>query len=266
MNNSKGYKLSKETRRKMSKNHVGMKGKTHTEEAKRNMSIAQKKRKHEPHTEETKRKISKANKGKIRTRKMKLKMSENHADQSGKNNPMYGKKLSKETKLKLSKASSGKNNGMFGRKQSKKTKRKISQRLTGNKNFLGKTHSEETKRKMSKSAIKRLMRDKPSLYMNTLPELLLKIILNKHQIKYVHQYNTKCDHLADFYLPSYNLIIEVDGDYWHNLKNIKTRDKRNNKAMKNLGYNVLRLKEKEIKKYPNKCIMKIISNSRLQNA
>ena len=77
-------------------------GKHHTEESKRKMSEA---RKGVPKTEEWKRKISESNKGKIISDKTKEKMSLNHADVYGKNNPCYGKKLSKERIDELVKAS-----------------------------------------------------------------------------------------------------------------------------------------------------------------
>ena len=66
-------------------------------------------------TEESKRKMSISHKGKMTWMKgkthsleTKQKMSENHADMSGKNNSMYGKHLSDETKRKISETLKGK--------------------------------------------------------------------------------------------------------------------------------------------------------------
>ena len=56
------------------------------------------------HSEETKRKICEGNKGKIISEETKRKMSENHADFSGENHPLYKKKHSNESKMKMSKA------------------------------------------------------------------------------------------------------------------------------------------------------------------
>ena len=93
----------------------------------------------------------------------------NNGSWCGKNAPMYGKKHTKETKEKLSKAhkgkQTGKNNpmyGMFGeknpfygRKHTKETKEKLSKAAKerkGSKNpYYGKTHTKEAKDKISKA-------------------------------------------------------------------------------------------------------------------
>lgn len=51
---------------------------------------------------------------------------------------------------------------------------------------------------------------------------------------------------CDFFLPKYNIIIECDGDYWHNLPKSKARDKRKDKHLSKLGYKLLRLSEHKI--------------------
>lgn len=63
----------------------------------------------------------------------------------GKNNPLYGKSLSEETKQKLSESLNGKH-------RSEETRKKISESKKGEKNyFYGKRHSEATRKKMSES-------------------------------------------------------------------------------------------------------------------
>ena len=58
----------------------------------------------------------------------------------GKNNPRYGKEVSKETRKKISKANTG-------RIRSEKTKKKMSDAVKGSKNpFFGKKHSKKTRR------------------------------------------------------------------------------------------------------------------------
>lgn len=52
--------------------------------------------------------------------------------------------------------------------------------------------------------------------------------------------------VVDAYIPKLNLIIEADGDYWHNLDKIKRKDKSENAYLKKCGFNLLRLTGTEI--------------------
>ena len=90
---SLGCKLSKETKEKLRKAHLGKKG-TFT--------------------------------GRKHTLETRKKMSQNHADVSGENNPMYGKHLSEEAKKKLSLANTGENSPHYGIPKSKTHREKIS--------------------------------------------------------------------------------------------------------------------------------------------
>lgn len=75
----------------------------------------------------------------------KKRMSESRKGQLvGEKNPMFGKKVSQETRDKISKSNTG-------QKRTDETKNKIRVNLTGNKNTLGYKHSNETKNKISSS-------------------------------------------------------------------------------------------------------------------
>lgn len=52
--------------------------------------------------------------------------------------------------------------------------------------------------------------------------------------------------IVDAYIPSLNLIVEADGDYWHNLDRVVKKDKAENAYLTKCGYNILRLSETEI--------------------
>lgn len=80
-----GIKRSEETRKKMSQNNVGMKGKNHSIESRQKMSNSKKEKPGKSHTEETKQKLSKIRKGLL----------------TGNKNPMFGKSHSVETKQKI---------------------------------------------------------------------------------------------------------------------------------------------------------------------
>ena len=53
--------------------------------------------------------------------------------------------------------------------------------------------------------------------------------------------------LVDFYLPERNLIIEVDGDYWHRKPKIMVKDRQKNGWMHHNGYRIARIWEKAVR-------------------
>jgi len=90
----------------------------------------------------------------IRTEESKKKSSESHKGlQVRSYNPFFGRKHSKETKEKISKANKGKIGypTMLGKKHSKETKEKMRLKALGNKRALGLRHTEEVKRKIAES-------------------------------------------------------------------------------------------------------------------
>lgn len=79
--------------------------------------------KNSPMPDEVREKISKSKMGHEVTAEARKKISENHADFSGKNNPRYGVHLSEETRAKIS--ANNKSWMMKGIKRSEETKRKM---------------------------------------------------------------------------------------------------------------------------------------------
>ncbi len=66
---------------------------------------------------------------------------------------------------------------------------------------------------------------------------------------FTHQYmKIKHGYLCDFFIPSLNLIIETDGDYWHKYPVGRDIDKVRTKELIEKGFKVLRLWENEIVK------------------
>ena len=66
-----------------------------------------------------------------------------------------------------------------------------------------------------------------------------------NNILYVKQFEYKYG-IADFWIPENNLIIEVDGKFWHNLPEVKRRDYLQTKFLFSQNFNVLRIKENDI--------------------
>jgi G:T-mismatch repair DNA endonuclease (very short patch repair protein) len=76
------------------------------------------------------------------------------------------------------------------------------------------TYNSDTLEKMSLSAINRMgITNK----INTSIEIEFKSWLELHNIEYEQQYKTVYGSV-DFYIPLYDLCIEIDGEYWHPMK------------------------------------------------
>jgi very-short-patch-repair endonuclease len=129
-----------------------------------------------PHSEERKRKIGDA----LRDRPL----SEEHKRNIGISNK--GKIRSEESRKNLSKSHEGKTNGPL---------------------------SEETKNKLREKALFRVQ-NHSGPYKNTKPELKMKEILTELNIPFEHQFRLR-NHLFDFHILNTNILIEVDGDYFH---------------------------------------------------
>jgi len=122
---------------------------------------------------------------------------------------------------------------------------------------IGRIQSEETRKKMSDSAIQRIIITDQT-HSSKLEEKF-KFILDILDIKYQHLFYIKpIKAFYDFYIPEYNLLIEIDGDFWHcnptkfpkaeyisQQKNI-LRDQIKNEWAQENGYKLLRFWEDDI--------------------
>jgi len=76
--------------------------------------------------------------------------------------------------------------------------------------------------------------------------------LHAHHITYKYQYQLPEDissltHYFDFFLPEFNLLIEMDGVYWHRRAKQKQRDNFFDAAARECGFNVIRITDDECK-------------------
>ena len=130
----------------------------------------------------------------------------------------------------------------------------------------GRKHSKKTKNKMSESAIERILETDQNHTSKLEKEFAL--ILDTLNIKYIQWFYAKdIKAFYDFYIPIKNIIIEVDGDFWHcnpntkfilleyktQEKNLK-RDQQKNQWAKNNGFKLLRFWEYDIKNNPQQII------------
>lgn len=211
------------------------------------------------HSEEWKRKQSEKMKGNnnykksgfIYTNKFKREKSI-IAKKIGVGKWMKGKKHTEETKKKMSESGRGKHYYWLGRKLSEEHKRKLKI-----------PHTEETKQKMSKIAKEKgfgkwMIDKKPNFkFRETSIELKIEAELQKRGINYQKQVPLCKIAIVDFYLPEYRIIIQCDGDYWHNRIGAKEKDENQDKVLTFNGFNVYRFWEHEINKSVEECIDKI---------
>lgn len=156
-----------------------------------------------------------------------------------------GQKFSKEHKNKLSEAHKGK---IF----SEEHKNKLSLAHLGK--SWGK-HSLETRNKMRESNLANPNR----VFRDTKIELAIEAELIKRNINYQKQVPLCKIAIVDFYLPEYRIVIQADGDYWHNLPDRKERDSQQDAVLTFNGFNVHRFWEHEINESVAKCINKIFN-------
>ena len=67
-------------------------------------------------------------------------------------------------------------------------------------------------------------------------------------------------HQVDIVIPGHKLIIECDGDYWHDYPEGTEKDSRINEDVENSGWRMLRLWENEIKNDLDVCMQRISVN------
>jgi len=252
----------------------------HSEETKNKMSLAHKGKKHNI-SEETRKEMSERMKrlnkeGKIgmkiltpeqevRRRRnlsiahkgMKKPWSRNlpHLWKKGQVGSNKGRKFSKEWLKNMSLSHKGKHSSLATEFKkghihfSKGTKGIMKPNKTsfkkGHKTWMkGKHHLEETKNKIRKMRAKQIFPIK-----DTSIEVKIQMFLKELEIDFfTHQY-IKIEHgyQCDILIPSMNLIIECDGDYWHKYPIGIEIDHVRTKELIEKGFKVLRLWEKEIR-------------------
>jgi G:T-mismatch repair DNA endonuclease (very short patch repair protein) len=242
-----GINKSKKIKKKMSEAKKGkqnlLKGIKRSEEFKNKMKIVMNK-------PEIKFKCGLSMKGKHWKEDSKIKMINKlkllkYPEELYPNKGMRGKKHKKETIEKISLALK-KSNKNFGWKKGN---------IPWNKGLKGYIHSEETKRKISlsnkgnpkliKSRAERILPLK-----DTTIEVKIQNFLKQLGITFfTHQYIKEIEHKyqCDILIPSMNLVIECDGDYWHNYPIGRNIDKIRTSKLIEKGFKVLHLWECDIK-------------------
>lgn len=194
---------------------------------------------------------------------------------SGSNNPNYGAKIvktGKDNPLSIWKSQNpgyqdGEKNPSYGREYTQeeikvKTEKIVefahSRKGRTYKDIYGEEKACEISKAMSKGSAVRISKQKSSY---TKPEMAILKILDSIGIDYIFQHPIEY-YCVDFYIPSKNLVIQVDGCYWHGhgcsvqSKTLDTRQKNRirldhscDSYLKNRGYKVIRIWECEVQQF-----------------
>lgn len=139
-----------------------------------------------------------------------------------------------------------------GRKLSDETKHKISERAKG------KIFSEERKDKIRQKTISFLSSGKSKMKDTSIEKKVENTLIEMFPfIKYHKQVSLVSRTVVDFLLPK-KVVIYCDGDYWHNLPGRKDSDLRQKIVLEENGYKVYRLTELDINANVLKCLSSII--------
>ena len=132
--------------------------------------------------------------------------------------------------------------------------------------------TKHNKKKKDKSAPKKKVH--PQYGTSKLEDDFAHQFLDKLKVKYVYQFEAKeIGRFYDFYLPDSNLIIEIDGDFWHanpekykdeelrgHQKRARRVDEYKNKWALMHCIPILRIWESDIRKNP-KMVMKMLKET-----
>jgi very-short-patch-repair endonuclease len=200
-------------------------------------------------------------------------MDENHKQKISEST--LGRIVSKETSDKISKSSKGKsrNKGktpMLGKKHTSYTKEKMSIKAKLSFDKGERPLIAQIGVKRSPETIEKIFAKRP---MNKL-EKLVASILDENNISYYFQFFLKTkDNICksyDFKIKNTNILLEIDGDYWHGgpginkhfykLDEVKINDNIKNELALNNNYNLIRIWESDIYNEPTIIISKIKEN------
>ena len=175
-------------------------------------------------------KMSEARKGKKHTEETKEKIKKNHSRY------WLGKFRSKDTLMKISRANKGRVSCRKG--------------LTLEKVY-GKVKAGEVREKIRKARLDQIF----PRYDSSI-EIKIQNALSERGISFVKHKKILDKYQVDIFIEP-NIIIECDGDYWHNLDDVKKRDVVKNKELLDNGFVLYRFWEHEINQSVNNCLNRL---------
>ena len=131
----------------------------------------------------------------------------------------------------------------------------ISQRLK----MMWENPSEGLIEKLRASAIKR--RGKGRIDKETKPEKIFREELEKRKIIFEQQFGFDGMMIADFFIPSLQAFIFVDGSYWHSLPSSKEKDWQQIAYVRSKGMKAYRFTDKQVFENISKCLDEVLEDS-----
>jgi very-short-patch-repair endonuclease len=212
---------TEERNRKISEKHMGVSCSEQHKAAMRLSRIGRKlSESHKAHIGDSVRGERNGNFGKVFSDEMRKRMSE----------AQRGKVISEETKMKLRQANSGSNHPQYGKHKSEITKQKI---------------------RIAAVNQKQVQKD-------TGIEKIMEVELIKRGIPFIKQASVENIARPDFLIFD-KVIIECDGDYWHNYPYGTIEDKTRDKKLNMLGYAIHRFWERDIHQDVSACVDRVLN-------
>lgn len=192
------------------------------------------------------------------------KLTEIHKKRIGASNK--GRTFTEQHKENLSKSRKGKTSPMIGRKHTEESKKKMSESHKGyicsaetaekiSRATKGRKLSESHKQKLREAALKRGHTHK---FKNTSIELALQKELDRREITYETHIPICKTCTPDILFPDLKTAVFADGNHWHSkeFKNgaVWDRDRRQEKILRENGWQVLRFWGSEIREDVSRCV------------
>lgn len=135
------------------------------------------------------------------------------------------------------------------------------------------------KKSKTNKIVQKVKKKHPQYGTSQLEKDFARDFLDKLGVEYVYQFEAKdIGRFFDFYIPKSNLIIEIDGDYWHGNPDKYTKDELKNHQKKTQRIDeyktkwalmhsipILRIWESDIRKKPNSVIKILKETLNIQN-
>ena len=176
--------------------------------------------------------------------------------------------------IKLRGGHSGNLNPRFNKPVSEETRHKMSAKAIASNHKRGQYERNEAHRdRLSQHMIDINLSGRNRRVRDTKPERFFERIVQKLNIPYTKQFliqfgqiakGQRFRHCYDFHITGTNVLVEIDGDYWHSQPKIILRDRECEEVAAIKGYEVVRFKQSDLETNVFDCIIKLYNSIQLR--